>query len=376
MSKIQNKIQNLPWNQRPTDKITQIVVHHSAYRHNDQGNQSRFETLRSFHTNQGWYGLSYHYVIFKNGEIWQSNKLTDASPTDGINYPSLGILVDGYFHDSKDKPTIEQLRSLDYLLGDLCNNHPEFPAVRKDVKAHREVNQTACCGDHLFPYIVEWRDTGKFASLDTNHQPQAVQVASSDKFHIQNESELNDWVNTHALNRIKEKGGRDYLGEISTLEEANRGLARQVSDVQNDRLRILDEKSKAEDLTRQKDNLVHELEIKIVNLTERKEELKATVETQSSKIETLVSEFDDKCKIVKKQGIILNSKPTVWSWTEFAIGQLRNGVIPSLASLAGILITIISSPEFGNLIAGNPYLAVLLPAIPMIIGYLKTLKTK
>lgn len=198
---ILNKIQNLNWNKRNVNQITQIVVHHSAYRQDNQNNQSRFESLRQFHLNNGWYGLSYHYVIFKDGEIWQCNKLTDASPTDGINYPSLAILVDGYFHDNKDKPNLDQLRSLDYLLGDLCNNHPEFPAVRADVKAHREVNNTVCCGDDLVNYIIEWRDTGKFAILDgvpeePKPAPISVPVANS----------INKEYGVKLLEEMKNKG--------------------------------------------------------------------------------------------------------------------------------------------------------------------------
>lgn len=197
-----NKIQNLNWNKRDVNQITQIVVHHSAYRQDNQDNQSRFESLRQFHLNNGWYGLSYHYVIFKDGEIWQCNNLTDASPTDGVNYPSLAILVDGYFHDNKDKPNLDQLKSLDYLLGDLCNNHPEFPAVRADVKAHREVSSTACCGDDLVNYIIEWRDTGKFAILDANvpeepkPAPISIPVANS----------INKEYGVKLLNEMKNRG--------------------------------------------------------------------------------------------------------------------------------------------------------------------------
>jgi hypothetical protein len=369
MSKIINKIQNLNWNKRPLSAITQIVVHHSAYGHNNQANQSRFETLRGFHTNQGWYGLSYHYVIFKDGEIWQTNNFTDASPTDGINYPSLGILVDGYFHDNKDKPTIEQLRSLDFLLGDLCNNHPEFPAVRKDVKGHREVNSTACPGDDLINYVIEWRDTGKLAVLDSQITP----PIKANQFHIQTEEQLNNWVNQHALARIREVGGRDYLAEIDKLQEANAGLARQNTDASNDRLRLLDEKSKAEDLTRQKDNIIRELELKNKDLADKNVEYKATIDSHTSKIETLNSVLDDKHKIIVKQGEILNSQPKVWNWTEFITGLIKRTITIETMPIYTTILAYISSSDFADLIKQTGGAGLILPILPILISTLGTI---
>ena len=78
---IQNKIQNAGWDKRPVSNIQNIVVHHSAYRFNDENNDQRFASLKKFHTNEGWAGLSYHYVIFKNGEIWQTNNHDDLTWT-------------------------------------------------------------------------------------------------------------------------------------------------------------------------------------------------------------------------------------------------------------------------------------------------------
>lgn len=216
---IQNKIQNCGWDKRNMNEVTNLVVHHSAFRQTDVNNQTRFEQLRSFHTNQGWNGLSYHFVIFKNGETWQTNNFDDLTWTDGINYNSIGILVDGYFHDNYDKPNIEQLKSLDYLLGDLCNNHPEFPAVRKDVKAHRDVNLTACCGDDLYPYVVEWRETGKLKVLDATQEvkpPISTSTSQSEVFTTKStKQELIDFINS--------KEAFDPATKADFIREANQG---------------------------------------------------------------------------------------------------------------------------------------------------------
>lgn len=215
---IKNKIQNVGWAKRPVANIQNIVVHHSAYRQDGKSNQSRFETLRGFHTIQKWPGLSYHYVIFQNGEIWQTNNLDSLTFTDGVNFNSLAILVDGYFHDNYDKPNIEQLKSLDFLLGDLCNNRPEFPATRKDVKGHREVSATVCPGVDLFGYIFEWRNTGKFAILDSQPQPTTTPTTINNNDNDMDKNQLNTTIRnkffepelTNLLNAVNNNDS-DYL---------------------------------------------------------------------------------------------------------------------------------------------------------------------
>jgi hypothetical protein len=170
MTNIINKIgqyRSAGWADRDVSKITQIVVHHSAYRQDNQSDDARLNQLQSWHEANGWAGLSYHFVITKGGQIYQINGIEELTWTDYSNYDSVSVLVDGYFHDNKDKPTVEQLQSLEYILNELANNHPEFPASQNDVKAHREVaatiknGGTACCGDELYDYVVEFRNTGK-----------------------------------------------------------------------------------------------------------------------------------------------------------------------------------------------------------------------
>jgi len=99
---------------------------------------------------------------------------------------------------------------------------------------------------------IQNQGNGFFGGLDPlEFIKNNVMTAQTSQFHIQTEEQLNNWVNQHALARIRETGGRDYLAEIDKLQEANAGLARQNTDASNDRLRLLDDKSKAEDLTRQ-----------------------------------------------------------------------------------------------------------------------------
>ena len=357
---IQNKIQNVGWNKRPVSNIQNIVVHHSAYRFNDENNNQRFASLKKFHTNQGWVGLSYHYVIFENGEIWQTNNHDDLTWTDGINWNSLGILVDGYFHDNKDKPTIEQLGSLDFLLGKLCNEHPEFPATRKDVKAHREVNSTACCGDDLFPYVVEWRNTGKLAIIEQSQQQPSMSQKAID---LINQEQILSQDDKTALTNAVYNNDQYYLAndnisyrkEASKLQKEKEAISKQLLDTSSDYAKSLSDKKEAqtaqttaEEKTRGKEAIIRQLEIKNKDLDSKKEELKQQVLDFKSQIETLNQVLDGKQKIVIKQGEKLEARPVTWSWTEAIIGQLRSGLIPSLSLLVPILITMITSPEYDS----------------------------
>lgn len=165
MPKIENRIHKYllnsrSWYQRPTEKVTTLTIHHSAMKQDGrQTNDSVLETIKKVHTGQGWPGLSYHFVIMPDGTIYQTNDFTDITWHDTINDDSIGILVHGYFHpDVNEIPTQAQLVSLKELLDDLCINHPEFPADQDNVVGHRERSATACPGDNLFKYVVEYRE--------------------------------------------------------------------------------------------------------------------------------------------------------------------------------------------------------------------------
>lgn len=148
------------WQQRTVKNIQKLVIHHSAA---DASNnpEERLNQIMGWHlaNSPQWMGLSYHYVITKNGNIYQTNNHEDLTWHDGVNSNSLAILVDGYFHaPNNNQPTNQQLESLEFLLTELSTKHPEFPAGNnplQDILGHRDVSATACPGDILYPKMVE-----------------------------------------------------------------------------------------------------------------------------------------------------------------------------------------------------------------------------
>lgn len=146
------------WYNRDVKGITKITVHHTASPAVDDDGTAMTRAYRT-HVNNGWPGLSYHFFIPKSGNIYQINEYKWVTWHDGSNWDSIGVVLDGYFHpDKNEHPTIEQLRSLRWLLDHLCTQHPEFPADQNDVYGHRERMATACPGDNFYPMVTEYRN--------------------------------------------------------------------------------------------------------------------------------------------------------------------------------------------------------------------------
>lgn len=148
------------WNQRPVKQITRLTVHHDAIPNNGRLTDNEVLTnIMNAHVSRGYPGASYHFWISKKGNIHQLNNYTDLTWHDSVNRDSLGICLNGYFHPNyNEHPTTEQLKALDFLLDELCTKHPEFPADHDDVRGHRERSATACPGQYLYPYVVEYRE--------------------------------------------------------------------------------------------------------------------------------------------------------------------------------------------------------------------------
>lgn len=252
------------WYTRDVKTITKITVHHTAIPlKNYEDDEKLLKYLQQIHEGHGWPGLAYHFVITKSGKVYQINEFSEVTWHDTKNWDSIGVCLNGYFHpDVNDKPTKEQLKSLDALLDKLCTQHPEFPADQNDVVGHRERSATACPGNNLFPYVVEYRSKAgnvgwgaeeTQSSMETpetegnaaKEQIKALEKElqamreSRDKWKKEYEEERNK--NTKEVKdmqehieslqkTISEHGQQTagYMVTISNLEESNKILAEEV----------------------------------------------------------------------------------------------------------------------------------------------------
>lgn len=147
------------WYQRDVATITTLTVHHTADPQTNISNDDMLQKAANEHIANGWPGLAYCYFICPDGTIFKVNNHEDVTWHDAVNWDSIGIALQGYFHPSYNQnPTQKQLASLKWLLDELCTQHPEFPADQGDVYGHRERSATACPGDIFFPKVKEYRD--------------------------------------------------------------------------------------------------------------------------------------------------------------------------------------------------------------------------
>lgn len=124
---------------RSLNQIQRIVVHHSA------SQTWTGADMAAYHVNsREWPGIGYHFVIEKDGGIFQGNKLETISyNVANGNTPTVAICLSGNF--DIEQPTAQQMASLsqmvDYLRKTIPNQLP--------VMAHGDLQATACCGTNL-----------------------------------------------------------------------------------------------------------------------------------------------------------------------------------------------------------------------------------
>lgn len=138
------------------DETDLIVIHHTG----DTDMDASAAQIHSWHLNNGWAGIGYHYVIRKSGRI-ERGRPEDAigSHAYGENGHSIGIHLCGGFNSAK--PTKDQIESLALLIANLCDEY-DLPIDRDHIVGHREVNDdTTCPGDNLQALLDDGTITGK-----------------------------------------------------------------------------------------------------------------------------------------------------------------------------------------------------------------------
>jgi hypothetical protein len=144
------------------DPIDKITIHHTGGDPcQDSSRSDAASTIRKiqrYHQRElHWADIGYHYIIDRNGSIWQGRPLRyqGAHAQGARNRGNIGIVVLGNF--SRQEMTAAQQESLVALLTRLCD-HFAIPASR--VYTHREILQgkTACPGPALSRFVSEIRD--------------------------------------------------------------------------------------------------------------------------------------------------------------------------------------------------------------------------
>lgn len=105
--------------------IEHLVIHCSD---SPQGRGDNAATIHRWHTEKGWDGIGYHYVILESGEVEAGRpEYWPGAHARGHNKSSIGICLIG-----KGVYTIKQFKALDLLLLRLKERHPDAKVVGHD----------------------------------------------------------------------------------------------------------------------------------------------------------------------------------------------------------------------------------------------------
>lgn len=120
-------------------KTNKIILHHA------QAKVCSVEDIHQWHLKNGWSGIGYHFLVRKDGTIYQGRPLdTIGAHAKGANNDSIGICAEGDF--MKEKMNSIQLNALIDLVSYLKNKYH-----LSIVKRHKDVASTNCPGTN-FPF--------------------------------------------------------------------------------------------------------------------------------------------------------------------------------------------------------------------------------
>ena len=167
---IKNLIKELPWHadrvwrKRALSEIDKIIIHQEL-------GESSVENVNTYHisvspknhiTPKGCPHICYHYAIRKNGEIVQTNELSDISwHCKGQNQHSIGIMLQGNFSGpgydlGTSEPTPEQINSTKELVNFLLES---LNLANTDVFGHYYFGKPACPGYVMQEWVEKKRNT-------------------------------------------------------------------------------------------------------------------------------------------------------------------------------------------------------------------------
>ena len=115
--------------------------------------------IERYHTVTGhkWNAIGYHYLIAPNGDIYECRPPNVVGAhCGGHNTGNIGINVWGNM--DYESPTLEQKFALIELIRHL---NEKFPAIKWNVKGHRDYGSTSCPGQNLYEQINEITSNAK-----------------------------------------------------------------------------------------------------------------------------------------------------------------------------------------------------------------------
>lgn len=145
------------------DGLTRAVIHHTVNGNDYSAAQvpSMLRSIQAYHQNtRGWDDIGYNFVIDRFGTIWEGRASSLYQPVigahaRGVNDGSVGI---AYLGDGTNVGlTSTAVTNLGRFLGWKLPLHGARP-TRTDIVGHRDVGQTSCPGNTLYPQLGAIRE--------------------------------------------------------------------------------------------------------------------------------------------------------------------------------------------------------------------------
>jgi hypothetical protein len=153
----------LTWPQTYPEKISKIIVHHTATANNLDDPKRAIRDIYYWHTiSKGWGDIGYNYIIDQQGNIYEGRAGGDSvvgAHAGRGNHGSIGIAVLGNYQDGEPpEAVVKSLTALIKEKATLHNIDTEGSSVFRgenypNVMGHRDVMTTACPGEKLYAML-------------------------------------------------------------------------------------------------------------------------------------------------------------------------------------------------------------------------------
>jgi hypothetical protein len=226
-----------------------LAVHYDAERADwPYDPVERYKRQARYHMSKDWnpgpgvargFGLMYHYRISPDGRLWRTQP--EALVTWNANNANDLVIAVCADLGQGQKPTYEQVQTLQKFLDAMCYERPDLPGIRQgSIWGHGELrqfrNDTSCPG-LLGPYVQRYRATGKLeAAVPVPSEPPPPPIDMGRQFPQTGYSVANP-----ILRFFDEHGGVGVFGypcSARRIEKLEDGKQYQVQWFQKSRLEI------------------------------------------------------------------------------------------------------------------------------------------
>jgi Ca2+-binding RTX toxin-like protein len=142
-------------------EIERITIHHAGDATGTVG-PVQFRWWHEHHLDLGWPDIAYHYIVGRDGVLWEGRSWTKAGDT-GTDYDPFGhllVVVEGNFE--VDVPTAGQLETLARIV---AYGAGRFDVPVTETAGHRDHAATTCPGEHLYTHIASGSIAGRAAEI-------------------------------------------------------------------------------------------------------------------------------------------------------------------------------------------------------------------